>query len=58
MSAWTIANEDDLAREGAWRLVRRTLGLRAFGMNRTDDPARRLTVSAPVGSGFEPQEWA
>ena len=117
MSAWTIAHEEDLAREGAWRLVRRTLG-RAFGMNlvevgpgaelpahderdpdqeevyvvldgrpvviidgeehearpgtfvrlapepvrsvvnRTDDPARLLMVSAPVGSGFEPQEWA
>jgi quercetin dioxygenase-like cupin family protein len=31
--AYTAAHEDDLAREGGWRLVRRTLGLSAFGMN-------------------------
>jgi len=30
---WTIAHSDELERTGSWRLVRRTLGLNAFGVN-------------------------
>jgi len=34
----TIAHTDDLAREGAWRLVRRSLDVRSFGINLVDVP--------------------
>ena len=30
---YTVAREDELERTGGWRLVRRTLGLAAFGCN-------------------------
>ena len=39
MSApFTIAREGSLARDGDWRLVRRTLGVRAFGINLVEVP--------------------
>lgn len=34
----TFAHHDDLETSGNWRLVRRTLGLRAFGINLVDIP--------------------
>jgi len=34
----TIAHTDDLAREGAWLLARRTLDVRSFGINLVDVP--------------------
>jgi (S)-ureidoglycine aminohydrolase len=34
----TYANRDDCETTGNWRLVRRTLGLRAFGINLVDIP--------------------
>ena len=34
----TIAHTDDLHREGSWSLVRRTLGVRSFGINVVDVP--------------------
>ncbi len=36
--AHTIAHTDDLAREGGWRLVRRSLDVRSFGINLVDVP--------------------
>lgn len=33
---FTIAHRDDFERSGSWSLARRTLGLRAFGMNVVD----------------------
>jgi uncharacterized cupin superfamily protein len=30
---YAIAHSDDLERNGSWRLVRRSLGLRSFGVN-------------------------
>ena len=35
---FTIAGRDELERTGNWSLVRRTLGLAAFGMNLVDIP--------------------
>jgi uncharacterized cupin superfamily protein len=35
---FTVAHRDDCETSGNWRLVRRTLGLRAFGMNLVDIP--------------------
>jgi quercetin dioxygenase-like cupin family protein len=35
----TVTNPDDCERTGNWRLVRRTLGARAFGINLVDIPA-------------------
>jgi quercetin dioxygenase-like cupin family protein len=35
---FTIAGRDDLERTGTWSLVRRTLGLDAFGMNLVEIP--------------------
>jgi (S)-ureidoglycine aminohydrolase len=32
-AGYTLAHEDELERTGGWRLVRRTLGLQAFGVN-------------------------
>ena len=34
----TFAHRDDCETTGSWRLVRRTLGLRAFGINLVDIP--------------------
>jgi uncharacterized cupin superfamily protein len=36
MSDFTILHTDDVERSGNWLLARRTLGLRAFGMNLVD----------------------
>lgn len=33
-----IVHEDDLARDGGWRLVRRSLGVRSFGINLVEVP--------------------
>jgi uncharacterized cupin superfamily protein len=33
MAEFTILHRDDFERSGRWRLVRRSLGLKAFGMN-------------------------
>ena len=35
---WTIAGRDELERTGNWSLVRRTLGLEAFGINLVEIP--------------------
>jgi uncharacterized cupin superfamily protein len=35
----TLAHRDDCETTGNWRLVRRTLGLRAFGLNVVEIPA-------------------
>jgi uncharacterized cupin superfamily protein len=37
-AAITIAHRDDLERTGNWALVRRTLGITAFGINLVDIP--------------------
>ena len=37
-SGFTICGSDDVERSGNWSLVRRSLGLRAFGMNVVDIP--------------------
>jgi uncharacterized cupin superfamily protein len=37
-AAMTIAHRDDLERTGKWSLVRRTLGIGAFGVNLVDIP--------------------
>src|SRR3712207_8400802 len=37
---FTLAHADDCEATGNWRLVRRTLGLRAFGVNLVDVPSR------------------
>jgi uncharacterized cupin superfamily protein len=34
--SFTLTSRDDCERTGNWRLVRRTLGLRAFGINLVD----------------------
>jgi uncharacterized cupin superfamily protein len=36
MGDFTILERDDLERNGGWSLVRRSLGLRSFGMNLVD----------------------
>ena len=38
MAPYTIAHEHQLDREGDWRLVRRTLGVRHFGVNLVEVP--------------------
>lgn len=38
MPPLTIVHRDDLERTGAWSLVRRSLGLAAFGMNLVEIP--------------------
>ena len=35
---YTIVHRDDLERTGNWRLVRRTLGCRSFGINMVEMP--------------------
>ena len=37
--SYKLAHRDDCEMSGNWRLVRRTLGLRAFGVNVVDLPA-------------------
>jgi quercetin dioxygenase-like cupin family protein len=37
--SFTVAHRDDCETSGNWTLVRRTLGLRAFGLNLVDLPA-------------------
>lgn len=38
IAPFTIAHRDDLERTGGWSLVRRTLGIRAFGVNLVEIP--------------------
>jgi quercetin dioxygenase-like cupin family protein len=38
MSAFTIAAPDEMEKAGNWMLVRRALGMEAFGMNMVDIP--------------------
>jgi uncharacterized cupin superfamily protein len=117
-NGFTILHQDEFERTGNWCLARRSLGLRAFGMNvvnldtgeqipehdetdrdqeevfivlggsptlvidgkdhpapagtfarfdpeprrtvvnRAEEPATVLIVSAPRGSGFQPMDWA
>jgi quercetin dioxygenase-like cupin family protein len=37
--SFTVAHQDDCETSGNWRLVRRTLGLEAFGINLVELPA-------------------
>jgi uncharacterized cupin superfamily protein len=43
LSGFGIVHPDDIARSGNWLLVRRTLGLEAFGLNMVDiEPGERI----------------
>jgi quercetin dioxygenase-like cupin family protein len=74
MSGHAIVHADDIEKSGNWLLVRRSLGLAAFGINMVeiapgesipehdetgrDQTIRVLIASAPRESGYEPMGWA
>src|SRR3954464_13231824 len=54
MSAFTIAAQEDMERAGNWMLVRRALGLEAFGINMVDiDPGDRIPEHDETGRDQE-----
>src|SRR5919108_355165 len=47
----TIRRREDMERTGNWLLVRRSLGLGAFGMNLVEIPADERTIAFPIYDG-------
>ena len=53
-TGFTIAHRDDLERTGGWLLVRRTLGLSAFGINLVEiEPGQRIPEHDETGRDQE-----
>src|SRR3954468_23224399 len=54
MTGFTIAAADDMERSGNWLLVRRALGLQAFGINMVDiEPGERIPEHDETGRDQE-----